>query len=106
MITKIIVLDHPKLMDHYENYILSLWETTQTLFWASLGLISLDNFELAGIKVISLSSRSDSVTDLRYPNYNFRGLDCYNDIHIPVIIVMSLSSNQFDSRNLRVSGAS
>ena len=27
-------------------------ETTQTLFWASLGLISLDNFELAGIKVI------------------------------------------------------
>ena len=28
----------------------SLWETTQTLFWASFGLIDLDNFELAGIK--------------------------------------------------------
>ena len=29
---------------------LSLWETTQTLFWASFGLIDLDNFELTGIK--------------------------------------------------------
>ena len=29
---------------------LSLWETTQTLFWASFGLIDLDNFELSGIK--------------------------------------------------------
>merc|ERR1719367_1760100 len=28
----------------------NLWETTQTLFWASFGLIDLDNFELAGIK--------------------------------------------------------
>ena len=28
----------------------SLWETTQTLFWAAFGLIDLDNFELAGIK--------------------------------------------------------
>ena len=27
-----------------------MWETTQTLFWASFGLIDLDNFELAGIK--------------------------------------------------------
>ena len=61
-------------MDHCKNYILSLWETTQTLFWASLGLISLDNFELAGIKVISLSWQSESLTDLGYPNYNFHGL--------------------------------
>ena len=29
---------------------LSLWETTQTLFWAAFGLIDLDNFELSGIK--------------------------------------------------------
>jgi hypothetical protein len=28
----------------------SLFETTQTLFWAVFGLIDLDNFELAGIK--------------------------------------------------------
>ena len=28
----------------------SLWETTQTLFWAAFGLIDLDNFELTGIK--------------------------------------------------------
>merc|ERR1719320_1397005 len=28
----------------------NLWETTQTLFWASFGLIDLDNFELNGIK--------------------------------------------------------
>ena len=37
---------------HKNVTVLSLWETTQTLFWASLGLISLDNFELAGIKVL------------------------------------------------------
>jgi hypothetical protein len=30
--------------------IYSLFETTQTLFWAVFGLIDLDNFELAGIK--------------------------------------------------------
>ena len=30
--------------------IFSLWETSQTLFWASFGLIDLDNFELSGIK--------------------------------------------------------
>ena len=30
--------------------ICSLFETTQTLFWAVFGLIDLDNFELAGIK--------------------------------------------------------
>ena len=99
--------NHPKLMDHCKNYIHSLWETTQTLFWASLGLISLDNFELAGIKVISLSWQSDSLTDLRYPNYNFHGLDRYIEInHIHIMIVIYLSSNQFDSRNLRVFGAS
>ena len=28
----------------------SLWETSQTLFWAAFGLIDLDNFELTGIK--------------------------------------------------------
>ena len=28
----------------------SLWETSQTLFWAIFGLIDLDNFELTGIK--------------------------------------------------------
>ena len=28
----------------------SLWETTQTLFWAVFGLIDLENFELTGIK--------------------------------------------------------
>merc|ERR550534_464796 len=28
----------------------NLWETSQTLFWASFGLIDLDNFELSGIK--------------------------------------------------------
>lgn len=28
----------------------SLFETTQTLFWAVFGLVDLDNFELAGIK--------------------------------------------------------
>ena len=28
----------------------SLWETTQTLFWAIFGLVDLDNFELTGIK--------------------------------------------------------
>jgi hypothetical protein len=34
-----------------ENHIyFSLWETTQTLFWAAFGLIDLDNFELSGIK--------------------------------------------------------
>ena len=32
------------------HFLLSLWETTQTLFWASFGLIDLDNFELNGIK--------------------------------------------------------
>lgn len=28
----------------------SLWETSQTLFWAIFGLIDLENFELTGIK--------------------------------------------------------
>lgn len=28
----------------------SLFETSQTLFWAAFGLIDLDNFELVGIK--------------------------------------------------------
>ena len=37
-----------KIMFTFSNF--SLWETTQTLFWASFGLIDLDNFELAGIK--------------------------------------------------------
>ena len=31
----------------------SLWETTQTLFWAIFGLVDLDNFELTGIKEFS-----------------------------------------------------
>ena len=33
--------------------ILSLWETSQTLFWAAFGLIDLDNFELSGIKEVT-----------------------------------------------------
>lgn len=32
------------------NFIRSLFETTQTLFWAVFGLIDLDSFELDGIK--------------------------------------------------------
>ena len=32
------------------QHFFSLWETTQTLFWAAFGLIDLDNFELSGIK--------------------------------------------------------
>ena len=36
----------------------SLWETTQTLFWAAFGLIDLDNFELAGIKEFTRYSSS------------------------------------------------
>ena len=32
------------------HYFSSLWETSQTLFWAIFGLIDLDNFELTGIK--------------------------------------------------------
>jgi len=31
-------------------FIFSLFETTQTLFWAVFGLVDLNNFELAGIK--------------------------------------------------------
>ena len=31
----------------------SLWETSQTLFWAIFGLIDLENFELTGIKEFS-----------------------------------------------------
>jgi len=31
----------------------SLFETTQTLFWAVFGLIDLDSFELDGIKVFT-----------------------------------------------------
>jgi hypothetical protein len=30
--------------------VFSLWETTQTLYWAAFGLVDLDNFELTGIK--------------------------------------------------------
>ena len=36
------------------NFLFSLWETTQTLFWAAFGLIDLDNFELRGIKEVTL----------------------------------------------------
>ena len=35
---------------NYLHPYFSLWETSQTLFWASFGLIDLDNFELTGIK--------------------------------------------------------
>ena len=35
-------------MQFISNY--SLWETSQTLFWAIFGLVDLDNFELTGIK--------------------------------------------------------
>lgn len=31
----------------------SLWETTQTLFWAVFGLVDLDSFELDGIKIFT-----------------------------------------------------
>lgn len=31
----------------------SLFETTQTLFWAAFGLIDLDSFELDGIKIFT-----------------------------------------------------
>ena len=38
-------------MDLFLSFSLSsLWETSQTLFWAIFGLIDLDNFELTGIK--------------------------------------------------------
>lgn len=33
--------------------IFSLFETTQTLFWAVFGLIDLDSFELDGIKIFT-----------------------------------------------------
>lgn len=33
--------------------IYSLFETTQTLFWAAFGLIDLDSFELDGIKIFT-----------------------------------------------------
>ena len=32
------------------SFNISLWETSQTLFWAIFGLVDLDNFELTGIK--------------------------------------------------------
>ena len=32
------------------SFDISLWETSQTLFWAIFGLVDLDNFELTGIK--------------------------------------------------------
>lgn len=35
------------------NSICSLWETTQTLFWAVFGLVDLDSFELDGIKIFT-----------------------------------------------------
>ena len=74
-------------MEHCKNYILSLWETTQTLFWASLGLISLDNFELAGIKVISLSWQSDrsSLSQLQFPLSWFLYPYPYHNCYILVI---------------------
>jgi transient receptor potential cation channel subfamily C len=34
----------------FSLHLFSLWETSQTLFWAAFGLIDLDNFELTGIK--------------------------------------------------------
>lgn len=35
------------------NLYFSLFETTQTLFWAVFGLIDLDSFELDGIKIFT-----------------------------------------------------
>lgn len=34
-------------------YSFSLFETTQTLFWAVFGLVDLDSFELEGIKIFT-----------------------------------------------------
>ena len=50
-ITQYIVHISPFPDHHADSFkIVSLWETSQTLFWAAFGLIDLDNFELSGIK--------------------------------------------------------
>lgn len=36
-------------------FLSSLFESTQTLFWASFGLIDLENFELTGKQMTNLS---------------------------------------------------
>ncbi|XP_023336908.1 transient receptor potential-gamma protein [Eurytemora carolleeae] len=44
---KIVVeINHCLAYRRFEN----IWETSQTLYWASFGLVDLDNFELTGIK--------------------------------------------------------
>lgn len=40
------------LMECFSHFY-SLFETTQTLFWAVFGLVDLDSFELEGIKIFT-----------------------------------------------------
>ena len=42
--------DHVYIIYHVGDDYYSLFETSQTLFWAVFGLIELESFELAGIK--------------------------------------------------------
>jgi Ion transport protein len=74
----------------------SLWETTQTLFWAVFGLVDLDSFELDGIKIFT----------------RFWGMlmfGCYSVINIVVLlnllIAMMNHSYQLISVRLRTSSS-
>lgn len=53
--SKDINFSFPPLGFHILNFVdtYSLFETTQTLFWAVFGLVDLESFELDGIKVFT-----------------------------------------------------
>lgn len=86
-----LILTH----NHVHNSICSLWETTQTLFWAVFGLVDLDSFELDGIKIFT----------------RFWGMlmfGCYSVINIVVLLnlliaMMNHSYQLISVRNMLIS---
>ena len=70
---------------------LSLFETTQTLFWAAFGLIDLDSFELDGIKIFT----------------RFWGMlmfGCYSVINIVVLLNLLIAMMNHSYQLISVSG--
>ena len=71
----------------------SLFETSQTLFWAAFGLIDLDNFELVGIKSFT----------------RFWGLlmfGCYSVINIVVLLNLLIAMMNHSYQLISVSSVS